>query len=427
MYEAVAGERRVAIHVLGAGLGEDLLARMREQHRARSLHEHPHLMEVGELGEAEGIAYLVMERLEGESLASLLGRQGRLPTTHGIDLLLPVIAALSELHRADLPHDDLRLEDIFVVSTTQGTVLPKLQGLGLRFLLDPSTNPSDARADQHATAVILYQAFTGALPHGTRRPRQVIPPSVPLPSIDPELERVILRALAAQPEHRFASIELFGRALAPFASWRGRAAYAALLGIDPKELEGRRAPETNAPADAPRKRAALDTSGAATPIQGIVAPPAREDATQEAPRVSRLSTPMIPSARSTPPTPAVHDGLITAVGLVVLVLVMLGVGMAISPPRSPTPHLATAPARPRPSEAAREADHALGRVVLRTRPPGARIELDGVQVGVGHYQGEAPRDGERHLITVSAEGFVRRQFFLVGPLEREVVLSVVEP
>lgn len=453
LYEAEEGERgrRVAIEILGAGLGEEMLARMREQHRARALLDHPHLMALGPLGQANGIAYLVMEFLHGESLAAVIDRQGRLPKTHGIDLLLPVIAALSELHRAELTHDALRLEDVFVVRTAQGTVVPKIRGLGLECVLNPALAPADPLADQHAAAAILYEILTGALPHDKRRHREPIPASVPLPSIDPELSEVIMRALAAQPQSRFATIEAFGRALSAFASPRGRAAYAALLGIEPDALASRTASpspapsaETDARSDLRRRPRALDASAAATPIQGIALPaPPREDVTQEGPRASRLSTPMIPLARSTPPSPAVQDGLITAVALVALVLVMLVVGIAISPPRaSVRTHTATAPTATAPTATAPTATaptsigpagapasevRAPGPVTIRAVPSIALIELDGVPVGVGHYEGDAPSDGPRRLVTVSAEGFVRRQFFLVGPLDREVVLSPLEP
>lgn len=262
VYEAehVHLRKRVALKVLHAGDGQpEAMERFLREGQAAARVRHPHVVDVTDVGFEDGVLFLAMELLEGEDLGKKLARETTLSITEALELLLPIFAAVSAMHEASLVHRDLKPENLFLAKTHGGVIVPKVLDFGICRIADEDAKKlsvtggllgtpyymapeqvtgarADARCDQHALAVILYECVTGARPYEAPTLIELLRTIVegrfasPLErgaKIDGELDRVIVRALSPKPELRFDSVRAFGRALLPFASeetrsrWRG--------------------------------------------------------------------------------------------------------------------------------------------------------------------------------------------------------------
>ncbi len=219
---------------------------------AASRVRHPNVVEVLDAGQHEGRAYMAMTLLEGETMAECLSRQGRLPQTYAIDLILPVCAALAAAHEAGVLHRDLKPANIFLSDVGRGDPEPILLDFGISKILGPvdpeltqnprflgsplyiapeqaDGAPGTPRSDQYSLALSLYEALLGVRPfakystsliqllrhvaEGNIRPPRELDASIP-----DELDAAISRALSTNPDERFSSVRDFGAALLPFAS-----------------------------------------------------------------------------------------------------------------------------------------------------------------------------------------------------------------
>jgi serine/threonine-protein kinase len=265
VYEALHTElnKRVAVKILPASVAKlpEWRARfLREGTTAASIH-HPHVAEVFDVGERDGLLFLVMELLEGETLSALLEREARLPVKRAVDLLLPVCAALSVAHEQGVVHRDLKPDNIYLATSRHGGLQPKLLDFGISktAAVEPritnadallgtpnymspeqaSSRDVDARADQYALGVVLYECTTGRRPFdGTQlypllhsivkgdapRPREVCP------ELPPEFEAIIVRCMALDPAARFPDVDALGRALLDFASRTARGIWQPVFG-----------------------------------------------------------------------------------------------------------------------------------------------------------------------------------------------------
>jgi serine/threonine-protein kinase len=264
VYEALHGEleKRVAIKMLLPSIAANEAARARflREGRASSRIRHPHVVDVTDVESHEGLSFLVMEYLEGETLADLFAREGALSLERLLDLMLPVLSAVAAGHDAGVIHRDLKPHNIFLARGRRGEVVPKVLDFGISKVLsaDGSTGTgravtatgvsfgtvaymspeqaggaknADARSDQYSLGLILYEGATGRRAHEADNVfallRQIADGSVPSPrtlrpDLPPVFEQALLRALAIRPEGRYESIYQLGQALLPFASARGR-------------------------------------------------------------------------------------------------------------------------------------------------------------------------------------------------------------
>ncbi|GAB4202500.1 MAG: hypothetical protein OHK0013_15840 [Sandaracinaceae bacterium] len=266
VYEAVHRglKKSVAIKVLLPEVAdnEELRARFLREGEAASRIRHPHVVDVTDVGEDDGVAYLVMELLEGEALSDVLEYQGRLTVIRTLDVLLPIAAALVEAHRRGVVHRDLKPENVFIARAAGGRAVPKLLDIGVSKLTTegiPSMtavsavlgtphymapeqamglSPIDARADQYSFALMVYECIAGTLPFTSENVVALLhevargitrPPSSYAPEIPSALDATLLRALSRDPDHRFHSTAELVSRLLPFASDRAVRAYRALL------------------------------------------------------------------------------------------------------------------------------------------------------------------------------------------------------
>jgi serine/threonine-protein kinase len=251
VFEAVHTELRkhVALKVLSPTLRNDREAHMR--FAAEAIHAaglvHTNILDVVDCGVINGLPYLVMNLLVGCDLATHLSHTGKLAPVELIDILLPVAKAIAYGHQRGIMHRDLKPENIFLHREGSRTV-PKLLDFGVsRMLGAPRITasisvvgtphymaPEQARAeksvgpaaDQYAMGVILYEGLTGHLPRNEPGAHALLYSvaygSFPAPSryvqIPRELERIVLKAMAAEPRERFGSMDELAAALVPYAS-----------------------------------------------------------------------------------------------------------------------------------------------------------------------------------------------------------------
>lgn len=218
------------------------LARLAE-HRERFLREaravnrinHENIVEITDVGESDGIAYLVMEYVEGESLLAQI-QKGPLRWERGVRIAMQVASALARTHQTGIIHRDLKPENILLLPRRPGDEaapdLVKLTDFGIAKMTgEPSLTlneqlfgtpgyiapeyvagiPIDGRADIYSLAVVLYEMVTGRLPFEGRGQSDLllkpltsspIPPSKRVAGLPPDLEVLLLRCLAREPKHR---------------------------------------------------------------------------------------------------------------------------------------------------------------------------------------------------------------------------------
>src|SRR3989442_2753458 len=185
-------DRTVAIKILPESLAADPQFRDRFDREARAISQltHPHICTLYDVGEQQDTAFLVMEYLDGETLAKRLER-GALPLAEALTIAIQIASALDKAHRAGITHRDLKPANIFL--TKNGAKLldfglaktgpPALAGAGVSVL--PTTPPgltaqgtilgtfqymapeqlegkeADARTDIFAFGAVFYEMLTG--------------------------------------------------------------------------------------------------------------------------------------------------------------------------------------------------------------------------------------------------------------------------
>jgi len=236
--------RPVAIKVLRPSPGNDspeALSRFRQEALSASRLSHPNAVTVIDFGvSSAGIAYLVMELLEGRSLKEVLQAQAILPLQRCAEILVPVCEALAEAHAASIVHRDIKPDNIFLHAGETGEIIkvvdfgiakffareeaPEMQGmtetgviLGTPDYMSPerlSGGRYDGRSDVYSVGVLLFQMLTGQLPFKldreagpyaialklmTEEPRRL---SEFAPDAPPPIEELVARSLAKDPDSR---------------------------------------------------------------------------------------------------------------------------------------------------------------------------------------------------------------------------------
>ncbi len=220
----------VALKFLPAALTGDpgRLERFYAEVRLAREVSHPNVCRVYDVGEAGGRSYLAMEYVDGEDLASLLRRIGRLPEDKAVEVARQLCAGLAAVHDRGVLHRDLKPANVMldghgrVRLTDFGLAAAAAEAKGSDLSGTPqymapeqfALRPPSVRSDLYALGLVLYELFTGkpAVAGATfeelRRRHQQDPPTPPSrvrPGLDPAVERVILRCLEKEPQSRPAS------------------------------------------------------------------------------------------------------------------------------------------------------------------------------------------------------------------------------
>ncbi|MDP9295115.1 MAG: Stk1 family PASTA domain-containing Ser/Thr kinase [Actinomycetota bacterium] len=229
--------RAVAIKMLAPQYAKDqsFVDRFRREAQAAARLNQPNVVGVYDTGSDDGIHYIVMEYVEGRTLADFLSRGGRLLPERAIELTEAVCLALTDAHRAGIVHRDIKPGNIMVTrsgevkvmdfgiarAASAETVTATATVLGTASYLSPEQaqgQPVDARSDIYSLGVVLYEMLTGRVPftgdsavavaykHVQEQP---VPPSQLNPDVSPALESVVMRALAKNPDNRYQSADEF--------------------------------------------------------------------------------------------------------------------------------------------------------------------------------------------------------------------------
>jgi serine/threonine protein kinase len=233
-------DRPVAVKVLGGALAGDGRAaeRLRREARAAGRLDHPNIARVLDLGEHDGRPYLVMELLEGESLAARVDRAGPMAPAEAARVVAAVADALQAAHSAGVVHRDVKPGNVFLTSGGEVKVLDfgiaSAAGeaglttgdlLGTAAYLAPERalgQPATPAADLYSLGVVLYELLAGrrpfeggsdielAMAHVNARPA---PLGLVAPSTPPSLAAACEHAMAKDPAARPPSAAAFARLL----------------------------------------------------------------------------------------------------------------------------------------------------------------------------------------------------------------------
>jgi serine/threonine protein kinase len=257
VYEAehLAIGRPVAVKVLHERYAHDKAAASRLEHETRVAGTigHPNICAIYDMGRLEdGSPYIVMERLQGETLAQRIKRKGALKVSEVVEIGLQILSAVVAAHQKGVIHRDLKPENIFLSHRPGMRPMPKLLDFGIakaaslddsvsdiKGMNAPSIAPPyymapeqargerklDHRVDIWAAGAVLYEMLSGRRPFIARNYNALLveilsavqPPLRELrPGLHPSFDAIVARALAKSKHDRFASAEAFLEALRVF-------------------------------------------------------------------------------------------------------------------------------------------------------------------------------------------------------------------
>ncbi|HEY9871707.1 MAG TPA: protein kinase [Candidatus Obscuribacterales bacterium] len=276
-------KRTVAIKMLHPQMvsSASTLKRFQQEAEAASSLNHPNILTVFDFGISDqGKPYLVMDYLEGTSLAALLEAERRLPVERSLRIFVQACAALAHAHQKGIIHRDLKPANIMLVELDGHPDFVKLVDFGIAKLLEPEEGESaqltktgevfgsplymspeqclgeaiDRRTDIYSLGCVMYRSLTGVAPADGRdvlelmyKHANVMPAgfadACPELALSEKLESVVFKALAKKPDDRYESMEALKAALESLEEYQ---------------------PSGPIPTLAPRLTSEIPTSGAST-------------------------------------------------------------------------------------------------------------------------------------------------------------------
>jgi eukaryotic-like serine/threonine-protein kinase len=235
--------RRVAVKILNDRYANDdlFIERFRREAKSAAGLSHPNIVSIYDRGQAEGTYYIAMEVIEGRSLKELIMTRGALPIGTAIAYAKQLLEALRFAHRHGIIHRDIKPHNVLVSADQHAKANePRLKVtdfgiarhgasqmteagsiMGTAQYLSPEQArgaPVTAASDLYSAGVVLYEMLTGKVPFTGDSAIEIAmkhvndlpaPPSALRPEIPVELDQIVLRALAKDPEERYQSAEEF--------------------------------------------------------------------------------------------------------------------------------------------------------------------------------------------------------------------------
>lgn len=352
----LALDKPVVLKVLRQALLSDerTVARFQREAKAASRLNHPNSISVLDFGQSDdGALFIAMEYVQGKDLHQILSREWPLPESRVIRVMSQVLSALADAHSAGVIHRDLKPENIMVEQRRGEADFVKVLDFGIAKIVDGSADDGpaltragfvcgtpeymspeqargaqlDHRSDLYAVGVIIYQLCAGLLPFdsdsavgfATKHLTEVPPPPSkrrPDAKISPAMERLIMKALAKNPDDRPQTAEQFRAELLAIEKERRAAA-------------PMRRGQTSAPALAPVPRKVTPIDQQETRVNSKDGPwGSREDTVPSANNLGPVPASPAVTAPNTAPDRVTGDswGLIFKVAVGLLVLIALGLG-----------------------------------------------------------------------------------------------------
>lgn len=238
-------ERDVAVKVIRVdqfndALMGDVLKRFEREAKALARLTHSNIVHVNDYGEHDGVPFLVMDFLPGGTLKERMRQP--MPWQAAVRLLLPILSALEYAHEHKVIHRDVKPANILLTEKGQ----PMLTDFGIAKILETEVGqtltgagvgigtpeymapeqalgkPIDARVDIYSLGIVLYELLTGRRPYTADTPMAVIfkhisdplpAPSQFVPDLPQAVERILIKALAKEPEERYEDAHAFAQAL----------------------------------------------------------------------------------------------------------------------------------------------------------------------------------------------------------------------
>jgi serine/threonine-protein kinase len=381
--------KRAAIKVLLPELSArpEIVQRFFNEARATTQIRHPNILDIYDYGSAEGSAFIVMELLDGESLATRLRREGRLSERLTVEIVRQVASALAAAHQTNIVHRDLKPDNVFLVP--DGNVacglrakvldfgIAKLAGdgssmktstgvvMGTPAYMSPEqcrgTAGVDHRTDVYALGCMTYEMLSGGPPFrgagmGDVLAAQIVEQPTPLGSrvvVAPVIDAAVMHALQKRVEDRTPTM----------AAFIGELDSSRPLSVPPSQF-----------ADTPPR----------TTLSGAVG--------------ERSMAP--PRARPWGLFAVAAAVVVAAGALVAHQLMRPPPAVSAPPPAAPVPVAAPAPA----------AAPARIEVRINSAPPGADVfRIDGVRVGKTPFREQRERGAGELVYRVHLNGFADKQ------------------
>ena len=241
--QQVAVGRRVALKVLPAAIADDMGAvkRFMQEAKAASTLSHPNTITIHDFGQNEdGLLFLVMELVEGETLAQVMKTQRVLPAERAARFASQILSALEDAHARGIVHRDLKPDNVIISPRPGNPDFAKVLDFGLAKVADDGSNEGltktgqvfgtpaymspeqargqrcDLRTDLYAVGVMLYEMLAGRRPFDGESPISILvkhindaPPALTTPADGPAvpvaLQEVVFRALAKDRSARYES------------------------------------------------------------------------------------------------------------------------------------------------------------------------------------------------------------------------------
>src|SRR5579875_500673 len=226
--------RHVALKLLNARHAHDeqFVERFRREAQSAAGLNHPNIVSIFDRGYAEDTYYIAMEYLDGRTLKELIVRNGPTPIPIAIDYARQVLAAIAFAHRHGVVHRDIKPHNVVVgkdgrlkvtdfgIARSGASQMTEAGSIvGTAQYLSPEQArgaPVDPRSDLYSLGIVLYEMLTGKVPFTGDTPVEIAmkhlsqvpePPSELRPEVPHDLDAIVMRALAKDPDQRYASAE----------------------------------------------------------------------------------------------------------------------------------------------------------------------------------------------------------------------------
>lgn len=229
-------DRKVALKMLRAEYVNDanFIKRFRHEAKAVAKLSHPNVVNIYDIGQEGNYQYLVMEDVEGTNLKDLIEKKGRLELVETLGLAKQILAALAVAHKNNIIHCDIKPHNILLTrdmqvkvtdfgiaraisSATTMTITDTIVGSTHYFSPEQARGADiETRSDLYSLGIVIYEMLTGVVPFWGDSPISValkhiqeLPklPSLINPEIPKNVEQLIMKAIAKDPEDRFATAE----------------------------------------------------------------------------------------------------------------------------------------------------------------------------------------------------------------------------